>query len=250
MQKEIGRRGRTRGFKNKFHIEVRDLPVSTRRSLFIWAGCLSLIGLVCFLILLVDVVDGQTHAIDAPIAAWLATSHSPALTSVMIWLAIIFGPVALPIVVLIVIVSWGFFATNFWRPLLLAGGMLTGLIAVQVLTRVIGRARPPVGQMLFGTDTTFSFPSGHVLGAADFLLLVTYLVMSRRGTPPTAVLSYFVATLLVLVASVSRIYLGYHWMTDALASMSLSLIVLGAVIAIDTYSTTRPARLKASEAGP
>jgi undecaprenyl-diphosphatase len=157
----------------------------------------------------------------------------------MIWLAIIFGPVVLPIVVLIVIVAWSFLARHLWRPLLLAGGMLTGLIIVQIVTRLVGRARPPVDQMLFGTDTTFSFPSGHVLGAADFLLLLAYLVFSRRGTPRIAALSYCVALVLVAVASVSRIYLGYHWPTDALASLSLSLVILGAVIVIDTHRTTR-----------
>jgi undecaprenyl-diphosphatase len=44
---------------------------------------------------------------------------------------------------------------------------------------------------------------------------------------------------MIAVASVSRIYLGYHWPTDALASLSISLVILGSVIAIDTGRTVR-----------
>jgi len=34
--------------------------------------------------------------------------------------------------------------------------------------------------MLIGHDTTFSSPSGHVLGASDFLILTAFLIVSRR----------------------------------------------------------------------
>ncbi len=40
-------------------------------------------------------------------------------------------------------------------------------------------------------------------------------------------------------AAISRLYLGYHWLTDALASLSISLVVLGGVIALDTWRTAR-----------
>jgi membrane-associated phospholipid phosphatase len=42
-----------------------------------------------------------------------------------------------------------------------------------------------------------------------------------------------------VLASVSRLYLGYHWLSDALASVSLSLLILGGVIALDTWRTAR-----------
>ena len=43
--------------------------------------------------------------------------------------------------------------------------------------------------MLFGADHTFSFPSGHVLGACDFLLVGTFLIFSRRENPKAALLA-------------------------------------------------------------
>ena len=46
--------------------------------------------------------------------------------------------------------------------------------------------------------------------------------------------------MVTLVAmAVSRIYPGYHWPTDVIASVFLALAVLGGVIALDTYRTVR-----------
>ncbi len=80
----------------------------------------------------------------------------------MIILAVIFGPVALPIIVLIVTVTWGgVLAKHAWRPMLLAAAMLTGVGGLaQLVGRSVGRPRPPVDLMLFGADHTHSFPSG------------------------------------------------------------------------------------------
>lgn len=247
-ERRSARRGRLSEFHEKFIVEVRTVPASTKRGLYAWALILMLVGLACFFaILAVVLTQGHDSPIDA--TGWIDAIRSPLLTSVMIWLAILFGPVVLPIVILVVIVAWGYFAKHIWRPLLLAGGTVTGLIIVQVLTRVIGRSRPPVEHMMFGVDTTFSFPSGHVLGASDFLLLLAYLVFSRRNSPRIAAMAYVGAVMLVVVAAVSRIYLGYHWPTDALASMSLSLVILGTVIAIDTHRTMR-VRGEADPAAP
>lgn len=93
--------------------------------------------------------------------------------------------------------------------------------------------------MLFDVGTTSSFPYGHVLGASDFVLLLTYLIFSRRKQLRIAVIAFVVAGLLILVAATSRVYLGYHWPTDALPSIAISLVILGSVIAIDAHRTVR-----------
>jgi undecaprenyl-diphosphatase len=121
---------------------------------------------------------------------------------------------------------------------LLAAAMLTGVGLAQLIGHSVGRDRPPVDLMLFGADHTFSFPSGHVLGASDFLLVTTFLVFSRRKSK-TAIVAFAVAIIGVFLAAVSRLYLGYHWGSDAVASVALSLVVVGAVIAVDTWRTAR-----------
>jgi len=239
-EESAGKQGRWRVFHDKFVVEERYMEPGARKGLYATAIVLALIGATVFFLTLAGVLqrDGLASA-DGEAQRWLLTTRSEALTVVMIILAIIFGPVGLPIIVLIVTVAWGILAKHAWRPILLAAAMLTGVGLAQLIGRSVERDRPPVDQMLFGADQTFSFPSGHVLGASDFLLVTTFLVFSRHRNPKAAVVSFIVAIIGVFAASVSRLYLGYHWVSDAVASVSLSLVVLGAVIAVDTWRTAR-----------
>jgi membrane-associated phospholipid phosphatase len=238
------RTGRSPGwwrvFHEKFVVEERFMSVPARRNLYRVAVALMIVGALLFTTVLAGVLQqAGFSAGDEPVRSWLLTLRSEPLTTVMIILAVIFGPVGLPIIVLVVTVAWGLLAKHAWRPILLATAMLTGVVLAQVIGHIVNRHRPPVDLMLFGADPTFSFPSGHVLGACDFLLVTTFLVFSRRRNPAAAVAGFIVAGIGVFFAAVSRLYLGYHWMTDALASVSISLVILGAVMAVDTWRTAR-----------
>lgn len=78
------------------------MPASARRNLFIISGALIAVGLVAFLVILDSVRESDgLSAIDAPIQTWLQGMRSPSLTVVMTVVASVFGPIAMPIVVLI-----------------------------------------------------------------------------------------------------------------------------------------------------
>jgi membrane-associated phospholipid phosphatase len=232
--------GRWSRFHAKFVVEERYLPAASRARLYWTALILVVLGLSAFIFLLVGV---STHTgferLDQPVESWFDARRSAGATSFMIALAVIFGPIALPIIVLVVIVAWGLAAKHAWRPLLLAAGMVTGVVLAQVLAPIVKHPRPPIGLMLFGPDKSFSFPSGHVLGASDFLLILAFLIASRRQRPVFTVVAFVVAALGILLQVASRLYLGYHWISDTSASMALSLVVLGCIIAIDTRRTVR-----------
>jgi membrane-associated phospholipid phosphatase len=252
MTETTERPGRLRRFHEKFIVEERFVPASAKRNLYIVAIVLIVVGLAAFLFIFDSVLEADDiSTVDKPVEHWLDGTHADWLTTVMIVLATVFGPIAMPIIILVTTVTWGILAKHAWRPLLLAGGMLLGVIIVQVLAPVISRERPPVGDMMLEIDHTSSFPSGHVMGVADFLFITTYLVFSRHRRPVITVLAFVVASVIVLLTAACRIYLGYHWATDALASIALSLVVLGIVIAVDTWRTVRvgtPAQVDASEA--
>jgi membrane-associated phospholipid phosphatase len=247
-------RGRLR---DKFRAEVRPRTELQRRRLFIIAAVLTTIGLAGFIVLLYDVLnhDGLA-ALDRPLQRTVEHWRSPQLTAVFIVLAAAFGPVAMPIIVLITTAWWFFRSQHAWRPGVLAVAMLTGVILAEVIAHLVGRPRPPLDQMLFGPDHTFSFPSGHVLGIANFLLTGSYLVFSRSRNLAREITGIVVAAVLLAVMCADRIYLGYHWPTDTLASVCLALLELGAVIAIDTWRTvstpahTAPATARGPETTP
>ena len=228
------------GWRGKFIVEERFVPAAARRSLHLTSLVLMAVGLALFLVLLVGVLT-QTgiQRLDQPVSTWFVSLRSDTLTQVMIALAIIFGPTVLPIVVLVVLVGWTLLAKHAWRPLLLAAGMTAGLLLAQLLAPLVKHPRPPADLMLFGADSTYSFPSGHVLGTADFLLLLAFLVTSRRRHTSLTVLLFSFAGAVILAQVASRLYLGYHWLSDTMASVALSLVILGVVMVVDTARTVR-----------
>lgn len=224
----------------RFVVEERYIDAAARRRLYVVAGVLIVVGLSAFIYLMVCVL---THTgferLDLPVERWFDAQRAASTTGFMIALAIIFGPVALPIIVLVVVVIWIATARHLWRPLLLAGGMLLGVILAEGLAPIVRHPRPPIGLMLFGPDHTFSFPSGHVLGTSDFFLILAFLLATRLQRRWFTVTAVVVAVVLIVLQVVSRLYLGYHWISDTTASLALSLAILGTVIAVDTHRTAR-----------
>ena len=241
MAEQAGKNSFWRTFHDKFVVEERFMEPAARKALYRTAVVLIGVGALLFIATLVGVLQSNTGpwGPDESIRDWLLSFRSETLTAVMIFLAVVFGPVALPIIVLVVTVVWGFAAKHAWRPIVLAAAMLTGVVISQIILAIVRRSRPPVELMLFGVDHTFSFPSCHVLGACDFLLVTTFLVFSRRENPRSAVFGFVGAGIGIFLASISRLYLGYHWLSDALASVALAALILGAVIALDTWRTAR-----------
>lgn len=228
------------GLREKFIVEERIVPAATRRRLYLTATVLTAAGLALFLTVLIGVLtqSGFQH-LDEPVNTYFMAQRSPGLTSFMIALAVIFGPTALPIIVLVVLIGWTLLARHAWRPILLGAGMITGLLLAQILAPLVRHPRPPVDLMLFGADSTFSFPSGHVLGASDFLLILAFLIASRRQNKALTILLFSIAAVAILAQMASRLYLGYHWISDTTASVALSLIILGVLMAVDTLRTVR-----------
>lgn len=235
-----GKTGWRRVLHDRFTVEERCVDARARRKLYVVSAALVIAGGGVFLLALMGVLerDGLASA-DESARRWLLATRSEPVTDVMIILAVIFGPVALPIIVLAVTAIWGLLARQAWRPVLLAAAMLTGVGLAQVIGRAVERTRPPVELMLFGADHTFSFPSGHVLGASNFLLVTAFLVFSRHRKPAVTAIGFVFAVFGVALAALSRLYLGYHWVSDVVASVAVSLMVLGAVIAVDTWRTVR-----------
>lgn len=244
-------------FRAKFRAEERPRTEEQRHHLFMIAAVLAVIGIAGFGVLLYDVLNHDGLAVlDRPVQSAVEHYRSAPLTTVMIVLAAAFGPVAMPIIVLITTVWWFLKSDHAWRPLMLAAAMLTGVILAETIAHLVGRPRPPVSQMLFGVDHTFSFPSGHVLGIANFLLTGSYLWFSRSRNLAREITGIVVAVVLLAVMCANRIYLGYHWPTDTLASVCLALLELGVVIGVDTWRTvstptrSAPATAKGDETTP
>lgn len=193
------------------------------------------------------VVDSVREAddlaqLDEPVLHALASGRSDVLTSVLTAVTTVSGPVVLPIVALLGALAWATLGRQRWQAGLLAGAMIASTVASLAIKHVVARPRPPLDMMTVpGAATTYSFPSGHTIGAATLLLVVGYLAWVRRPTARALVLWLVVAGLGTGAVALSRLYLGYHFVTDVAASVALAVAVLGGVVTIDRRRAARAA---------
>jgi undecaprenyl-diphosphatase len=224
--------------RRKFSAEVRPRTESQRIRLLVLGFMLAAIGAAGFVVLLLDVLQRDGAALlDPPVQRAIEALRAPAPTAAFIVLAVVFGPIGMPLIVVVTVGVWFARARHAWRPLLLAAAMVTGVVLAEIIAHAVGRPRPPLSRMLFGPDHTSSFPSGHLLGIANFCLVGGYLIASRSRRYATRIVVPVVAVALIALMAVDRVYLGYHWPTDTLASASLSIVELGLVVVIDTWRT-------------
>jgi undecaprenyl-diphosphatase len=210
-----------------------------RKRLYISGAAVLVVGIVLFLLVLASVTSGSGLALlDQPSHDWLVAHRSTAVTTVLEAITTVSSPTYLTIIGIAFALLWAWRSRQLWRPGLLMAAMVGTVVLSAIVKHQVLRHRPPTGQMLMGPDDAFSFPSGHTMGAAVFLLVLSYLLLSRMA-PPVTVLPWVIAAVVVVVGvltvALSRLYLGYHWFTDVTASVTLSLWILGLVMIVDSW---------------
>ena len=180
-------------------------------------------------------------ALDTPVLEWLAEHRSSAATTTLTVVTNLFGPVVLPILVAVGCLIWAKFSGSWRDPLLLVGAMVTATAISTLIKALVARPRPPEGLMTVpGVESSFSFPSGHTIGAATLVLVSGYLVWSRGHSRPVAILWTATAVAVIALVAFSRLYLGYHFVTDVLAAVCLALAVLGLVVMAHRWMERSP----------
>jgi len=188
-------------------------------------------------------LSGKLHSFDLSVQVFVFSLQSPPLTVFCVALEY-FGHWPIPTVVgLILLVSK---KTRFSYGIPLACSIATSIGLYEAFKHIFKRARP--NQILWlCNEHGFSYPSGHTLNNFVFWLtlasLLTYYFVTKGKSLPiyknehsTSVypksqgMMIFLRIVLILwplVIGISRVYVGVHWPTDVLASMILSVAVLG-----------------------
>lgn len=201
----------------------------------------SALALWGFVEILDEVLENEAfQPLDQPLLEWLAQGRTPALTTLMTVITNIFGPVLLPVLIAVGAAAWGWRMRKWLDPALLVGAMVLSTAISMFVKTLIGRSRPEESfQLTPGLEESFSFPSGHTTGAATLVLVTAYLAWrGRRST--RALIAWTVGALVTLVlVGGSRLYLGYHFLSDVLAGACVGLFVLGLVTCVDRWLTLR-----------
>ena len=174
--------------------------------------------LAVFAVLGEEVRSSQALAFDQPILEWLHGYATPALDQVMLFITTV-GDAATLLGMLAALLL-GLLWLRHWRDvvfvvLAFGGAEITNLL----LKALFARARPHLWPAL-SVETSFGFPSGHAAGSVALAAIVAILLWNTHWRVP----ALLIGVLFVCLVSLSRLYLGVHYLSDVLAGAAASLV--------------------------
>ncbi len=123
-------------------------------------------------------------------------------------------------------VGWLVWRKRWWALGVFAGTMALSLSLTVALKVAVARNRPSPADVLGALAHDYAFPSGHTMNTTVvFGLLAGYIATQIASRWIRAALVF--GWLLVSAAvGASRVYLGYHWLTDVLGGFAIGVGVL------------------------
>jgi undecaprenyl-diphosphatase len=181
----------------------------------------------------------KLQRLDTFIHAWAISRRSPSATAFFALMSNIGGPVGLGVLVAAVLIALLILRRFRWVLYLLVtvGG---GVLLDTELKNYFARARPDLAEML-RQASGYSFPSGHAMGSTVVFGALSYLAFrtTNRWTGKAAVLALGIT--LIIAVSLSRVYLGVHWISDVVAGITAG--TLWVAITTMAYETVRRVQL-------
>ncbi|HLY14958.1 MAG TPA: phosphatase PAP2 family protein [Candidatus Limnocylindrales bacterium] len=211
--------------------------------------------LVACLVVLGSIAEGvrdqEVFALDTWATPFLHGISSPGLDTFMNLVTDLGSIMVLPLV-FVIIEAWLLLRRRYRAGLFLLVASLGSLVLQGTMKLFFARPRPQLPYAHVLPD--YSFPSGHTMNAVivyGALALILWSIFGRR----VGIAAALVATVLAIGVGISRIYLGYHYLTDVvggiLAGLAWLVVVSAAFRARPTWQRWRSARLhRAAGTGP
>ena len=179
--------------------------------------------------------------VDSGVHGWAREQRSEGATFFFMAFTHLGSPVGLAIIVMIVM---GFLAGHGryrWAGYLLFTSSVGALLVVW-LKILFSRARPDLADAILSAHG-FSFPSGHAMGTTIAFGALSYLVLRAQQPWKYRAAGLAAATCVILAVSLSRVYLGVHWISDIGAGIAAGLLwVLVTTVAYETFRRIRMIR--------
>jgi undecaprenyl-diphosphatase len=110
--------------------------------------------------------------------------------------------------------------------------VLSGTIFGSVLKLLFMRVRPALDMARIPIPDTYSFPSGHALASVLYFGSLVLLIMLHEKSLRRAAAASALCVLAALAISMSRVYLGVHYLGDVVGSWLLGIAWLALVVLV------------------
>ena len=175
---------------------------------------------VIFLAIAEDVFEQEIFEFDSVVYNFLVNNRNEALNN---FFKIItqFGSALFLIIITILCVI---FIRDKKYKILIPANLITIVIINIVLKNFFLRPRP--NELRLIEETGYSFPSGHAMASTAFYGLLIYIVHEKVENKILRNTICIMLGLLILLISISRIYVGVHYTSDVIAGTCFSIAYL------------------------
>ncbi|QQO78045.1 phosphatase PAP2 family protein [Actinomyces sp. HMT897] len=181
------------------------------------------LAVIVFCVLALGVVTGTGLTnLDPTVTGWAVHARTRPVSAVATFLSTMASTPGLTALTVLtaLLLAWRGYRQH-------AGVLLVAMIGSSTLTVLVKdaweRGRPSTTLLLGKPASSFSFPSGHSLNSTVFLGVLAGFVLVSGACQAYKSVALGTALLVAAGVGLSRVYLGYHWMTDVLAGWSLGL---------------------------
>jgi undecaprenyl-diphosphatase len=219
-------------------------------GIFLLSGLIvTAIGTAVFVAVASHMQAGRTQAFDDAVIRWMGAHHSTTLDDIMLKITAL-GTGA---VVMMIVAVAGLFLVltqHKYSAILLLVSTFGGIALNQVLKLGFNRPR----QSIFVPEVhavSSSFPSGHAMSAAIVYGTVAYLAARLHKRTWARALVMTAALIVIVLISISRMYLGVHYPSDVIAGVAIGLAWAGFCMAtleaIQKFAVRRDPRILRDE---
>ncbi|HKP68910.1 MAG TPA: phosphatase PAP2 family protein [Pyrinomonadaceae bacterium] len=168
---------------------------------------------------------------DANIRYAMRQIQSPMWTSLLLTLTKLGSTLYLIIVGCIAGVL--FLVYRWFRPFVLFVILMAGQAALHHGFKWLFERPRPAALLNYPAAESFSYPSGHVIGALCLYGSIAWIVSKRFETPAAKAGVWMFAGVLIFLIAMSRAYIGVHYPTDVVAGLIGAAVWTTAVMTAD-----------------
>lgn len=192
--------------------------VKNKTFLLIGAFFVFWLPVIFFLRIAGEVIEKEPIALDLSILNAIHT-YANSFNDYLFFIITTMGSVNVILPVTLLILAYFIYKKQRQNALILAAGVGGAAVANLILKSLFQRERPSLWYPLV-TESSYSFPSGHAMISAAFVMCMVLIFWKTRWRWLTIIGG---AVLTVLIG-LSRMYFGVHYPTDVIAGWCASMV--------------------------